>query len=97
MRSLSYEAILNMIKPQIPNKNLILDLLLLHNLLSEIINLFKSNKKFNKILYKNPQIFLLIRYYTEYITILYKIQNTIITIQTIQITKQSQLLRKQKK
>ena len=62
-----------MIKPQIPNKNPILDLLLLHSLSLETINLFKFNKKFNKILYKNPQIILLVRCYTEYIIILYKI------------------------
>ena len=53
-RSLPYEAILNTIKPQISDKNPTLDLSLLHNLFLEAIDLFKFNKKFSKVLYKNP-------------------------------------------
>ena len=43
-----------MIKLQIFDKNFILDLLLLYNLFSKIVNFFKFNKKFNEILCKNP-------------------------------------------
>ena len=70
--NLPYEAILNTIKLQTPNKNPILNLSLLYSLFPEIINFFKSNKKFNEVLYKNPQIILLVKYYAECITILYK-------------------------
>ena len=89
LKSLSYEVTLNVIKLQISNKNLILDLSLLHSLSPEIVNLFKSNKKFNEMLYKNSQIISSIRHYAEHITILYKIQNVIIVVQTTLITKQS--------
>ena len=45
-------------------------------------------------LYENPQIILSVRCYIEHITILYKIQNITIIVQTTQIIKQSQLLKK---
>ena len=80
LRSFLYKTILNVIKMQTFNKNPILNLSLLYNLSPETINLFKSNKKFNKILYKNPQIILPIKCYTEHITILYKTQNITITM-----------------
>ena len=50
-----------------------MDLLLLYSLFLEIVDLFKSNKKFNKILYENLQIVLLIKHYTECIIILCEI------------------------
>ena len=73
LRSFLHEAILNAIKPQISNKNPILDLLLLHSSSLEVIDFFKSNKKFNEVLCENSQIILLIRCYAEYITILCEI------------------------
>ena len=77
---------MNAIKPRIPNKNLTLDLLLLHSSPSKIINFFKFNKKFNEILYKNHYIILKVRCYEKCINI--------IIVQATQIAEQSQFLKK---